>query len=384
MMKRIRPVHLTMAMLMATASLAPLHSLFAYSLYLQNKVEVPAGAVRLGAIARVSGADSDVVARKLLFRDLQAPRYIRASDLRRSLGAKTASDQSGIQNARKTAAAPGQLERVYGPGTWVIPLGRTLDATALNQLLASRLAELNGGADFLRGSVVRISPNTKLRVPAQGVETIFRLPARAASLRPGKRMIPLDVLSASDGKTILARHQIQLEILAKRRIAVAARDLPVGHRLSAGDFRYEERELSQNDLETRYLNEDPANRRVMANIQSGDAFTTSNVQSMPAVRRGQSLSLVYQRPGLVFRLRSVALRNGEIGETIPVRVLFPAGGNSAARSRSLNVRIVSETTVVFEKEAAGNFKNSAAEIGPGQPVKVSKPGAGEPAHATLR
>jgi flagella basal body P-ring formation protein FlgA len=316
-------------------------NLLAYSVYLENQVEVPPGAVRLGDIARIEG-DTGGIGDKLLFRELREPRYVKASELRESL----------------SVGAPESPDRVYGAGTWIIPLGRELDAAELELMLREQLAAIPGGAELHEDTVLRIAPNTRIRVPAGGVRLIFRLPARASSLTAGKRILPLDVLPASETgrRTVFARHQLQVGILKKKRVAIATRDLPIGHRLGPGDYRFEVREFD--NVEARFAEGDLSKRRVMSNIPGGVILTTSNVQVMPAVRRGQSLSLVYQRPGMVFRVRSVAMRDGEIGEQIPVRVLFPAsGGRSSSTSdasRILNVTIVAEDSVVFENNVAHN------------------------------
>ncbi|MCR9143110.1 MAG: flagellar basal body P-ring formation chaperone FlgA [bacterium] len=322
--------------------------LFAYSLYLQDKVSVAAGPVRLGDIARVDGEqEAGRISGKLLFQDLRAPRYIGAAQLKQSLGAK----------------GPENLERVYGSGTWIIPLGRELNAADLEALLKKQIAALPGGAELYDSAALRLAQNSRIQVPAAGVRLVFRLPARASSLTPGKRIIPLDILpiqSASRGNTVFARHQIQIAIFKKQPVAVATRDLPVGHRLTPGDFRMEVRELDNDEI--RYATGELLNRRVMSATKSGAEFTTSNVQVMPAVRRGQSLSLVYQRPGLVFRVRSVALQAGEIGQVIPVRVLYPAA-NKSRSVRRLSARIVNETTAVFEAALAEDSESGDESSG---------------------
>lgn len=334
--------------------LTPAGPLFAYNLYLEQQVQVPAGPIRLGDIARIEG-EQEVgrVAGKLLFRDLKAPRYIGASALRESLG------QGGPEN----------LDRIYGAGVWVIPLGRELTAADLEKLLREQIAGLPGGAELYTGSVLRLPENTRLRVPEEGVRLVFRLPTRAVSLTPGKRIIPLDVLPVTSERpnTVLARHQLQLSILEKRSVAVATRDLPLGHRLTAGDYRIETREMDSDEI--RFAQGNLVNHRVMADVKSGTDLTTSNVQMMPAVRRGQSLTLVYQRPGLVFRVRSVALENGEVGQTIPVRVLFPASGNrKSAETRQLKVTVINETTAVFENGASQKSTENTGD--PNHPVST--------------
>ncbi len=345
---------------LATIVFAP-GPIFSYSLYLQDKTQVPAGPVRLGDIARVEGErESGAISGKLLFSDLRGPRYIGAAALRESLGKN----------------GPEHLERIYGSGTWIIPLGRELNAADLEAMLQRQVQALPGGRELYANATLRLAENTRLKVPATGVELVFRLPARGASLTPGKRIIPLDVLPAkneSRGRTVFARHQIQVAILKKQQVAVAVRDLPVGHRLSAADYRMEIQELDNDEI--RFATGDLSGRRVMSSVQSGDAFTTSNIQLMPAVRRGQSLNLVYQRPGLVFRVRSIALSAGEIGESIPVRVLFPAGkGKRNQAERRLKARIVNETTVVFESAGAATTELQTKTTKPTQPESATRSG----------
>ncbi len=322
-------------------------ALFAYSVYLQSQVQVPAGPVRLGDLGRVeagaesSAADAKQIAEKLLFRDLHAPRYVQAAELRRGLG-----------------NGPGKLERVYGAGTWVVPQGRVLDNQALEAMLLKEIDALSGGERD--GSLVlRLAPNVKIPVPSEGVRLLYRLPSRAGALSPGRRIIPLDVVPEDVGESpsknvVFARHQIQVTILKKRKIPVAARDLPVGHRLTKDDYRLEERELEHEDAQ--YASGDLSGRRVMSDVRSGTELTSSHVQLMPVIRRGQSLRLVYQRPGMVFRLRSVALRNGDPGDRIPVRVLYPSGRNS----KTLTVTVIGEGTVVYDR------KNQSDDHGEGR------------------
>lgn len=314
-------------------------ALFAYSVYLQNQVEVPAGPVRLGDLGRVevtAGAEGVVVdvkqiEDKLLFRDLRAPRYVQAAELRR-----------GLEHG------PAKLERVYGAGTWVVPQGRILDTQTLEAMLLKEVDALAAGVRD--GSLVlRLAPNIKIPVPSEGVRYLYRLPSRADALAPGRRIIPLDIVPEDSGASpsknvVLARHQIQVTILKKRKVPVAARDLPVGHRMTKDDYRLEEREMEHEDAQ--YASGDLSGLRVMSNVRSGTELTTSHVQVMPVVRRGQSLRLVYQRPGMVFRMNSVALRNGDPGERIPVRVLYPSGRNT----KTITVTVVGEGTVVYDRQ----------------------------------
>lgn len=306
-------------------------SLGAQNLYFKNTVELPAGDVRLGDVARVEG--DPALARRLLFRDLKRPRYLSARELRES----SAADGLSFQN-------------IYGAGVWIIPLGRELTETELTALLIEQIRALPDGADALQKFVIRVAPNSRVSAPADGVRLNFRLPGRAASLSSGRRIVPLDITPEGGERAgeILARRQIQAIVLRVVQVPVARRDLRIGERLSAADYAYERRELEGEEV--RYPSGDLSGRRVMAGLQAGEALSDSHVQILPAVRRGQQLRLVYQSPGIVLRLRASALEDGEVGRTIRVQPLFPSG----ARSDTLKARIVSEDSALIEDFSHAN------------------------------
>jgi flagella basal body P-ring formation protein FlgA len=168
------------------------------------------------------------------------------------------------------------------------------------------------------------------------------LPSRIEQFSPGMRMITVDVRGKRDGREkVLLRQHVPVKIFRKVRVAVATRDLAVGERMRKGDWRVEEREIDY--APERYAMGDLTGRRVMSKLRAGTALTASVIQVMPAVRRGQPVELVYQTPGLVIKCRSVAGRDGKVGDIIPVTTVFPSGKGK----RELRARIVDDGRAVL-------------------------------------
>lgn len=321
--------------LLGVVLLAPV-ALSAQALYLKNSAEVEGGRVSLGQLGRLQGApESEGL---LLFEALRAPRYLSASEL-----------QEALRNRR------GANLRVFGAGVWIIPQNRRLDAAALQTLLETSIRRAPGGAELLSRHRIAVGENAVALAPEEGVELRFHLPARIESLNAGRRILALDgIVTDGQGRSrTLFRRQVPVQILARLTVAVARRDLAIGERLGADDYRIEEREFD--DLTERYPHSNLNGMRVMAGIRSGELLTAANVQTQPAVRRGQSMDLTYQTDGIVLRVRCTAMGEGEPGQHIRVRPLFPA---SRRTDTVLTARILDERTVVVE----GN-RPAAAEGG---------------------
>lgn len=298
----------------------------AYSLYLKAQAVSKQSVVRIGDIARVAGElNPGTIGAKVVVKDLRRPRYISRADLERSL-----------------AVGPEKLERVYGNGVWIVPVTRRMSAEALVDELRRRLAGLAGGKDFLKRHRLRVDGGAGLDATPDADALHFVLPSRIEQFSPGMRMITVDVRGKRDGREkVLLRQHVPVKIFRKVRVSVATRDLAVGERMRKGDWRVEEREIDY--APERYAMGDLTGRRVMSKLRQGTALTASVVQVMPAVRRGQPVELVYQTPGLVIKCRSVAGRDGKVGDIIPVTTVFPSGKGK----RELRARIVDDGRAVL-------------------------------------
>ncbi|MCB1308564.1 MAG: flagellar basal body P-ring formation protein FlgA [Leptospiraceae bacterium] len=310
-----------------------MQNLHAYRLYLNHRVEIKGPDVRLRDIARIDGASNpEILEGKLIARNLQRPVYLPAGEL-----------QSRLNNG------PESLERVHGVGVWIIPLNRTVSVGKLEEMIRDELKKLPDH-ELVSEIDIRLPEDLNVEVPTDGIEMRFGLPDKVSSLHVGERIIALDVYPLSDNpatmRDLLKRYQLPLTIRARRMVPVSNRDLPVGHQLTSEDFHLEERLFTENPP----VGRTPAEligKRVSTNVNENDVLSPDNIKLDPDVRRGQSIRLVYQTPGLIFRIRSVALREGATGEVIPVQPVLPSGQRS---NRTLRARIVSTELAVIENE----------------------------------
>ncbi|MBI3396301.1 MAG: flagellar basal body P-ring formation protein FlgA [Spirochaetia bacterium] len=294
---------------------------FSFAIYLQPDAVVHEMPVRLRHVARVegTGTQSDL-ADRILAVDETKPQYLSRDAVARELGLTA--------------------DKIYGAGVWVVPALVKLGPGDIAPRLKNAMGAIQGGEDFLKRSRIEIE-TTALHVPKNFDSVVFRLPVRAQSLSPGRRTIPVDIVGIDgERKRTVLRQSLSVRIFGKVDVAVAARALMGGERLSQGDWKIETREYDTDDV-PRVI--DPAGRRVMNNIAAGSVLTPSSVQVMPSIRRGESVELVLQSSGVVVKCRSTAMREGNIGDAIPVRIFLPSGGKSDV----VSARIVSEGIVEF-------------------------------------
>ncbi len=301
-------------------------NLSAYSLYLQPTAILRKSEARIADIARVEGESRPgSIGEKLVVKDLVRPVFISREDLQ-----------------RKLAPGPEKLDRAFGRGVWIVPLTVGLPAEKILNTLRERLGRMPGGREFLEKHRLRVDPAAKLDSMPDESGLFFVLPSRVDLLSPGMRMITVDVRASQDGREqVLLRQQVPVRIYRIVEVAVTTRTLATGERLTEKDWRVERREIDY--APERYLTGNLNGRRVMSDLAIGAALTESTVQIAPAVRRGQRVELVYQTAGLVIKCRSVAGRDGKVGDVIPVATVFPSGKGKT----DLQARIVDDGRAVL-------------------------------------
>lgn len=264
--------------------------------YYMEPVVRAAGPVRLADVVRAEG----VTARDLvLFASLEEPYFLSRSELMKHTGQAI----------------------VYGQGTWIVPLSRTLNEAEILSRLRSSIERLPGGADFLSRHVLRV--RGELKTTPQGTGLTFRLPARANALAAGRRVIAADLVVPENGQErILVRSQIDVQISRRQKVLVARRDLARGTRLGPGDFAVEVREL---DDDQKPAEESAAGHTLVSDVREGHIIGASSLQLTRAVRRGQSVQAVFQKGSVVLRCRALAMADADLGQEIAVRILLPSG-----------------------------------------------------------
>ena len=302
---------------------------FAYSLYLYPKVLVKKDTVYMRDIARIEGESRPgEIGDIIIVKNLKGPYFIPVKELK-----------------KRMSGAPLRPEWIYGGGVWLIPLTRTLGPEELLALLRKQLEAKPGGKEYLKNIEFRLEANPEsVKVPAEG-DLRFRLPSIAAHLRAGRRILSLN-LGVEDKYNrfrVLHRYQIPLTILKRMKLLIATRDLYPGDRLVQGDVKVRQT-LLDNDQAV-YSGPDIVGLRVMSRIRAGEPIKKNAVKRRKTVRRGQTLELVYQSPGIVIKCKSVAQKSGEVGDIIQVRPILPAGRNTGM----VRAKIISERSAVLEQ-----------------------------------
>ena len=298
----------------------------AYSLYLKNVAVIRSDSAQLKDLARVDGeGSSEKISDHMLIEGQRVPRYVGRVELISML-----------------SKLPEKLSRVYGRGVWILPLTREIRGEELHSILLKEIEKIPGKLEDKESLVLHLEKDSKLDC-YENCHFEFRLPSDVSKMFAGKRVIAADIISQSGGmEKILLRQHLVARILKRVNIPVATRNLEIGMRIAGKDFRMENRELDTD--ESFHATGNLLGRRVVASVKEGNVLNHSSVQYLPAVRRGRTISVVYQTVNLVLKMRSIAASDGEIGDTIPVRFLLPSGNKSDTRK----VRIVSEEIAVFE------------------------------------
>lgn len=104
-------------------------------------------------------------------------------------------------------------------------------------------------------------------------------------------------------------------------IAVAQENIPSGHIVTAADMHFEQRsaaKLNGNHFTARDQLLGKVTRRP---LQRGAAFTQNAVKNARLVRRGERVVLALKTGTVAVRVAGTAMRDGTLGERIPVRNL---------------------------------------------------------------
>lgn len=283
--------------------------------YMEPVVRVR-GAVRLADVVRAEGVS---VTDRVLFSALEEPYFLSRSELLRYTGEAV----------------------VYGQGSWIVPLTRTMGEAEILSRLRASIERLPGGSDFLARHALRV--HGSIQTTPQGTGLTFRLPARASALSAGRRVIAADLVVPQNGQErTLVRSQIDVQISKRQKALVARRDLERGTRLSAADFTVEVREF---DDDVRLAQENSVGHTLLSDIKEGAVIGASALQKAHTVRRGQSVSAVLNRGSVILRCRAMAMADADLGQELPVRILLPSG----RKTDILKANVTGENTVVLSR-----------------------------------
>lgn len=114
---------------------------------------------------------------------------------------------------------------------------------------------------------------------------------------------------------------VPVSLAVRRPVVVAARPLPAGRALEAGDLTLAERDL--HGLPRGYYTrvEDAVGQEVARALGAGEALTPAILRAGTVVRRGQQVTLLARTGGLAVRMGGEALADAGPGQRIRVRNL---------------------------------------------------------------
>ncbi|HNL69917.1 MAG TPA: flagellar basal body P-ring formation chaperone FlgA, partial [Leptospiraceae bacterium] len=141
----------------------------------------------------------------------------------------------------------------------------------------------------------------------------------------------------------LLRQQVELVIYRQVKVAVATHTLDQGDVIAHGDFKMETRELDS-DVE-KFAPENLVGQRLIDRVDAGKPIYASQLRKTSTVRRGQSITLIHQTPGIVVRCKSTSLTDAEPGGRIKVRILLPSGKKTDIKEAD----VVDENTAVLAR-----------------------------------
>lgn len=293
--------------------------LFAFKLFLEPVVRTQGGPVRLSDVSRSEG---DSPKDKVILGSIREAYFLSRDEIQRAAGT--------------------DCEAVYGPGVWVVPLTKTQDAEEAVESMKSAIRRLSGGEEFLKKHTIKVSAG--LKMPEQGASAVYRLPPQANKLAAGRMIVAVDLIVPDNGKDrTLLRQQVELVIYRQVKVAVATHTLDQGDVIAHGDFKMETRELDS-DVE-KFAPENLVGQRLIDRVDAGKPIYASQLRKTSTVRRGQSITLIHQTPGIVVRCKSTSLTDAEPGGRIKVRILLPSGKKTDIREAD----VVDENTAVLAR-----------------------------------
>ncbi len=125
-------------------------------------------------------------------------------------------------------------------------------------------------------------------------------------------------LAAQGGRSV-QRGSLSFQVRQFLPVATAARPLHAGETLTADSVRYEEREISRRWGGFLLPGEPLARTTLSGPVAQGQVIPLSRVERAPAVRAGQAVAIVFERPGLRITTGGRAYGTAALGETVEVR-----------------------------------------------------------------
>ena len=162
-------------------------------------------------------------------------------------------------------------------------------------------------------------------VEASALDPRHRLPKCEQPLRTfmrrGVEIGPRTIVGVSCDGTKSWTLYVPVNLFVTADVLVAARSLPRGHLLTAGDLSRDERDVSR--MHSGYLTEarELVGQRLKHQVIAGRPLTLAMIEANRIVSRGQTVTLVAAVPGINVTMTGKALMDGALNQRIRVENL---------------------------------------------------------------
>jgi len=315
MSRAVRRLAYAAAALLAAGPAAPGEAAAPTRIALRAAVEVGPGPVRLGHVARVSGADASAVRRLRELSLGEAPRPDAPVQLERVGLARWIRARTGLGAGRVAWSGPARSEIRLAVQRLAGEAVAARAAEAVRAQLASR---------GLRAEIASAAAPPELRLPAGPIALEVRpLPPEAALQR--RLSVWVDVLVAGRfARTV----QVPVELAVYGPGVVAPHPQAPGTELEPAALL--EREVEWSGRSAPPVRASAGRLRVRRPLSAGEPVTRAQVVQAPLVSRGEPATLRAVEGGVLLEARVEVLQDGNAGQL--VRVKLPGGtGPIAAR-----------------------------------------------------
>ena len=184
--------------------------------------------------------------------------------------------------------------------------------------------EIRAAAEsYLRDRVGKRAGRTT--VEAGALDPRHRLPRCEQPLktfmRRGTEIGPRTIVGVSCDSAKSWTLYVPVNVFVTGEVLVAARTLPRGHLLTAGDLTRDERDVSR--MHSGYLTDirELAGQRLKHQVIAGRPITLAMIEADRIVTRGQTVTLVASGPGINVTMTGKALTDGALNQRIRVENL---------------------------------------------------------------
>jgi flagella basal body P-ring formation protein FlgA len=286
------------------------------TLNLSARMSAADAPVTLAGIARLEGPEARRFGEVVVLERADAKQAVSLADVRATLQAAGAnfgtltlrgsSCRIELPGAAPAAAKPAMERSKGGPDFEVVDID---GPPTIRTAIARRLAAMHGVAHDAIQLAFDEKDRATLATPHSDRQTVHVQPAASAS----SSRVPLRI-SVYVGDRVIADYRLTADILLRREVLVATREIERRELISDPDVRLEPRWIPPG--------ENPPDRGAVvgsearARIKEGSTFKSNAVESPVLIRRGDVVYVECLSGSMVVRARAKALGAGREGETI--------------------------------------------------------------------